>query len=167
MESWRRLTVGLGAMLAAVVFVSAAVSAPPEKIEFSNVAFSNVLSDVCAFDVNIDQVASGFQINYFDEDGNIVRIEIHQVEQDTFTANGKTLTGLPYAFSFSLLFDSDGNVTNAIARGITEKILLPDGSLFVGAGWVDFIDHPGVFALVSPDRGNPGNVAGFCAALAP
>ena len=146
MQSWRRLIGGLAAiaaMLVAVVFVSTAAAGPPEKSEFSNIAFSSVLSDVCPFDVNVDSVVSGFEIDYFDSAGNITRAQIHQVEQDTFSANGKTLTGL------------------------VEKIVLPDGSLFVSAGWVDFADHPGVTFILSPDKGNPGNVAGFCAALAP
>jgi len=51
--------------------------------------------------------------------------------------------------------------------GAAEKIWLPDGSLFVSAGWIDFVDHPDATFVLSPDRGNPGNVAGFCAALAP
>ena len=31
----------------------------------------------------------------------------------------------------------------------------------------EFADHPGATFLLSPDRGNQGNVAGFCAALSP
>ena len=93
--------------------------------------------------------------------------QIHQVEQDTFTANGKTLTGIPFTFNLTFRVDSNGDVTSAVATGLVEKIVLPDGSLFVSAGWVDFEDHPGVGFLLSPDRGNPGNVAGFCAALSP
>jgi hypothetical protein len=57
--------------------------------------------------------------------------------------------------------------SGVVATGLAERIPLPDGSLFVSAGWVDFADHPGVDFLLSPDRGNPGNVAGFCAALSP
>lgn len=167
MQSWRRLIGGLAAMLCAVVFVSTAVAGPPEKSEFSNVAFSNVLSGVCPFDVNVQSVVSGFEIDYFDGAGNIVRAQIHQVEQDTFTANGKTLTGIPFTFNLDIRLDSTGDVTSAVATGLVEKIVLPDGSLFVSAGWVDFADHPGVGFILSPDRGNPGNVAGFCAALSP
>ena len=99
MQSWCRLIGGLAAMLGAVVFVSTAAAAPPEKSEFSNVAFGNVLSGVCPFDVNVQSVVSGFEIDYFDGAGNIVRAQIHQVEQDTFTANGKTLTGIPFTFN--------------------------------------------------------------------
>jgi len=122
---------------------------------------------VCAFDVNVDSVVTGFEIDYFDKDGNLVRAEVHQVEQDTFSANGKTLTGLPFTFNLHVRFDENGDATAVVATGVAEKIILPDGSLFVSAGWLDFADHPGVGFVISPDRGNPGNIAGFCAALAP
>jgi hypothetical protein len=167
MQSWRRLIGGLAAMLVAAVFVSTAAARPPERSEFSDVAFSSVLTGVCPFDVNVDSVVSGFEIDYFDAAGNIVRAHIHQVEQDTFTANGKTLTGLPFTFNLDFRIDSEGNATSIVATGLVEKIPLPDGSLFVSAGWLDFADHPGVTFLLSPDKGNPGNVAGFCAALSP
>ena len=167
MQSWRRLIGGLAAMLGAVVFVSTAAAVPPVKSEFSNVAFSSVLSGVCPFDVNVDAVVSGFEIDHFDGDGNLVRAYVHQVEQDTFTANGKTLTGIPFTYNLDIRLDSNGDVTSFVATGLVEKIVLPDGSLFVSAGWLDFEDHPGVSFILSPDKGNPGNVAGFCAALSP
>ena len=91
----------------------------------------------------------------------------HQVEQDTFTANGQTLVGDPFTAEFQLLFDSGGSVIHAYATGLFETIHLPDGSLFVSAGRADFTQHPGVGFLLSPDMGNPGNLAGFCAALSP
>ena len=81
--------------------------------------------------------------------------------------NGRTLGGTRYAFDTEVLFDSSGNVTQIFGSGLVETIPLPDGSLFVSAGRADFADHPGVSFLLSPDEGNPGNVAGFCAALAP
>jgi hypothetical protein len=122
---------------------------------------------VCSFPINIDSTASGTEIDYFDAGGALTRVFIHRVEQDTFTANGKTLVGIPFAFNIEILFDSNGNVTSSFGNGLYEKIPLPDGSLFVSAGRADFAAHPGVGFLLSPDKGNPGNIAGFCAALAP
>jgi hypothetical protein len=167
MQFFRRLLIGLAAVVGAGVFVSTTVAAPPVKEDFSNVMFDSVLSGVCPFDVNVESVVNGFEIDYFDKAGNITKAQIHQVEQDTFTANGKTLTGLPFTFNLTFQIDSNGEVTSSVATGLVEKIVLPDGSLFVSAGWLNFSDHPGVNFLISPDRGAPGNVAGFCAALAP
>ena len=157
----------LVAAVATAVFASAAAAAQPTKTSFSGATSNSVLTGVCPFDVNVVSTASGTEIDFVDQGGNSTHSLIHQVEQDTFTANGKTLTGIPFTFNLDLLFDSSGNVTHAFAEGVVEKIPLPDGTLFVSAGRLDFVDHPGVFFVLSPDAGNPGNVAGFCAALAP
>ena len=167
MQVWRKLFVGVAAVLGAAVFVSAAAAAAPEKTEFSNIAFSSVMTGVCPFDVDVDSVVSGFEIDYFDQAGNIVKAQIHQVEQDTFSANGKTLTGIPFTFNLTINIASNGDPTAIVATGVTEKVPLPDGSFFVSAGWGNFVDHPGEKFLLSPDRGAQGNVAGFCAALVP
>ena len=167
MQVWRRLFFGVAAVLCAAVFVSTAAAAAPVKTEFSNITFSSVMTGVCQFDVDVDSVVSGFEIDYFDQAGNIVKAQIHQVEQDTFSANGKTLTGIPFTFNLDIRVDSAGDTTSAVATGVVEKVLLPDGSFFVSAGWVNFVGHPGATFLLTPDRGAQGNVAGFCAALAP
>ena len=154
------------AMIFSFANVTAAAAAAPTKTEFSFTS-SSVLTDVCSFPVHVDSTVSGFEIDFFNSSGELTRIYIHIVEQDTFTANGKTLTGIPFTFNIEVLFDNSGNVTNVFASGVVEKIPLPDGSLFVSAGRLDFAAHPGATFLLSPDKGNPGNVAGFCAALSP
>jgi len=68
--------------------------------------------------------------------------------------NGRTLGGTRYAFDTEVLFDSSGNVTHIFGSGLVETIPLPDGSLFVSAGRLDFTQHPGVTFLLSPDMGN-------------
>ncbi len=73
MQVWRRLFIGVAAVLGVAVFVSTAAAAPPVKTEFSNVASSSVMTGVCPFDVNVDSVVSGFEIDYSDQAGNIVR----------------------------------------------------------------------------------------------
>jgi hypothetical protein len=153
--------------VATAVFASSAAADQPTRTEFTN-TFSSVLTGVCSFDIAVDSTVSGFAINYFDTSGALTKIIVHEVEQDTFTANGKTLVGsIPFTNSIEVFFDSSGNLTNLFANGVFEKITLPDGSLFVSAGRVDFFDHPGVGFLITPDEGNSGNLAGFCAALAP
>ena len=163
----RRLTAVFLVTVGAVIFALSAVADRPTRIPFEGVTFSTVLTDVCAFPINVDSTISGTETDYVDHSGALTRIFIHQVEQDTFTANGKTLVGTPYTVNTEILFDSNGNVTHVYASGLFETIPLPDGSLFVSAGRADFTQHPGVGFLLSPDMGNPGNVAGFCAALSP
>src|SRR5262249_54436714 len=47
--------------------------------------------------------------------GALTRIFVHEVEQDTYTANGRTLVGTPFTFNEQVLFDSSGNVTHDFA----------------------------------------------------
>ena len=151
----------------AVIFALSALADRPTRIPFTDVTVSGVLTDVCAFPVNVDATASGTETDYVDQSGTVTRIFVHEVEQDTFTANGRTLMGTPFTFNVEVLFDSNGNVTHIFASGLVETIPLPDGSLFVSAGRLDFTQHPGVQFLLSPDMGHTGDLAAFCAALSP
>jgi hypothetical protein len=155
-----------------VVAVSTAISAlpaaadKPSKSMFNETDY-NDLTDVCSFTVRVKSDLNITQIDFVDANGALTRISRHVVLQDTFTANEKKLVGIPFTFSMEILFDSSGNVTHVFADGVAERIPLPDGSLFISAGRLDFMAHPDVYFLLSPDKGNPGNVVGFCAALAP
>jgi len=158
----------LVAAVATAVFASAAAAAQPTKTTFSGATFNSVLSGVCPFDVNVVSTDSGTEIDFVDQGGNPTQSHIHQVEQDTFTANGKTLTGIPFTFNLDILFDSSGNVTHAFAEGVVEKIPLPDGTLFVSAGRLDFVDHPGVNFVLSTRHGKtPGTWPGSARRLRP
>jgi len=167
MQARGRFIVIAAALVGAAALASTAAAGEPVKTSFSNEVTSSTMSGVCLFDVNVDSVASGFEIDHFDAAGNFIKGEIHFNVQDTFTANGKTLTGLPYTANLHADFDSSGNFTRFVATGVIETVPLPDGSVFHSAGQVDFLDHPGASNVISADTGNPGNVAGFCAALAP
>ena len=163
----RRLTAVFLVAVGAVIFALSALADRPTITPFTGLTQSSVLTDVCAFPVNVDSTFSGTEIDYINQSGALTRIFVHQVEQDTFTANGRTLVGIPYTFNTQVLFDSSGNVTHVFGSGLVETIPLPDGSLFISAGRLDFTQHPGAMFLLSPDMGNPGNIEGFCAALSP
>ena len=93
----RRLTAVFLVAVSAVIFALSAVADRPTRTPFEGVTFSGaVLNDVCAFPVNISGTVSGFEIDYRDQSGALTRSFIHQVEQDTFTANGRTLVGDPF-----------------------------------------------------------------------
>lgn len=120
----------------------------------------------CEFAVQADGTMHVSVTDFYDQSGSLTRENIHAVQQDTYTAYGKSLTGVPFQYNIKLLFDSDGNPTHFYQIGVSEKIWLPDGSLFIAAGRFDYIAHDPVPTWVlSPDNGNPGNLAGFCAAL--
>jgi hypothetical protein len=144
---------------------AAAVSQPTTSYPVHHV--SAVLTDVCAFPVTVEGDSPGTERDFFDENGSLIRIEVHATEQDTFSANGKSLTGEPYTFNIRILLDSTGAIAHAFFDGVVEKVVLPDGSLFLAAGLVDFAAHGFPEALIAPDKGTSGKVEGFCAALAP
>ncbi len=159
-------------VIVAIVAVSAAIFAAPAAADQptkSSDTFETdgILTGVCSFDVGVHSTIAYTDIAYYNASGALTRIYDHMVEQDTFTANGKTLTGMPFAYNLETLYDNGGNVTHVYGDGVTEKVPLPDGSLFIAAGRLDFLAHPGASWVLSPDKGNPGNIAGFCAALAP
>jgi hypothetical protein len=162
----RSLTAVFLVAVGAVIFAFSALADRPTRTTFEGLTGSSVLTDVCAFPVNVDWTVSGTETDYYDQSGTLTRSFFHQVEQDTFTANGRTLVGIPFQFNFYALFDSDGNVTQAFTDGVVETIPLPDGTLFISAGRADWTQRLGGFIL-SPDMGNSGNLAAFCAALSP
>jgi hypothetical protein len=85
----------------------------------------------------------------------------HFVQQDQFSANGKTLTGIPYTGNSQC--HNNGGVWTCAAEGVLEKVPLPDGSIFIAAGRV----NPFMGFAMEPTHGAFKNLAGFCAALAP
>ena len=160
-----RTIVFLAAIAAAGALSATAAAAPPTIARDLTGTNTASLTGVCSFPVEVTSSTTATEIDYFDANGNLTRVQVHVVEQDVFTANGKSLTGEPFAFNIQVLFDSEGNVTHVYANGVAERIILPGGSLFLSAGRGDFIAHPGEDFLLSPDFGARGNIAGFCAAL--
>ena len=117
----RRLTVVFLVAVGAIMFALSAVADRPTRIPFEGTFSSVPLTDVCAFPVNVNGTFSGFEIDYRDQSGALTRSFIHQVEQDTFTANGKTLVGDPFTTEFHILFDSGGSVIHPMALGSTRR----------------------------------------------
>ena len=157
--------------LAAVGF-SMAIMAPaimasaPTKSEFTFPS-TDPLTGVCPFEVTVDSTVNLTLLDFVDSSGVITRENGHVVEQNTFSANGKSLTSLPHTFAFVATLDSTGAFTHFFEQGVLARVPLPDGSLFLAAGRVDFVPHGSPSFLFTPDSGTSGNVAGFCAALSP
>jgi hypothetical protein len=163
----RFLLVVTAAALGIIGLAQPAAADPPTRQDI-DVTDSTVLTDICSFPVTVDLRQTGTETVFSDRNGNITRVEVHAVEQDVFTANGKTLMGLPYTYNIHVLFDRDtGEVTHAYATGVASRVPLPGGDLFLTAGRLDFIAHPDAAFLLQPDVGAQGNLQGFCAALAP
>jgi hypothetical protein len=148
------------------VLARPAAATEPTREPFGPSSDTFVVDDLCSFPVTVTATSSGTVTSFLDQNGALTRLYFHIVEQDTLTANGKSLTGLPYTFNLEVLFE-DGEVTHIFGTGVGERIPLPDGSLFLLAGRVDLVAHPGSMFIVIPDAGRSGDVAALCAALAP
>ena len=165
----KRLTTLL-VVLAAVVVT--AVSAPMAAADGPVVvhktsSLTSVLTGACSFPITVDSTMTETDYFFFDDSGVLTRALAHVDEQDSFSANGRSLTGDPYAVNLKAFFDSSGMITQEYADGIIERVPLPDGSVFQSAGRVDFGAHGFPAFVVTSDTGSARNLDGFCAALSP
>src|SRR5262245_47826557 len=146
----------------AVYFVTSASATPPAHNQFT-FTFSAPVDDLCPFTIEITPDITIDETTYFDQAGNITRFYDHVDEQDTFTANGKTLTGIAYTTNVEAYFEN-GVMSHEVASGMIEKVPLPDGGMFLAAGRINPLPP---FLFFEPDRGAFKNLDGFCAALSP
>lgn len=156
----------LAVIMLAAIAVPAAWANPPTITHFPDFTGTTTITDLCTSPISLTfTLTKQTEIDFTDQNGNLTEVQLKFFEQDTFVGpTGNTLVGETYSAEVQILFDSNGNVTNIYGDGPLEKVRLPDGSLFVSAGRVDFLAR-GVQFVFTPDTGRSGNVAGFCAAL--
>jgi hypothetical protein len=161
-----RIAIAAALVLSVAALAPAATAAPPVKSTFT-FSDTNPLTGVCPFDVTVESDVTLTLLQFVDNSGALTRWNGHVVEQDVFSANGRSLTSLPYTFAFQAVFDAGGGLVHFFEQGVLARVVLPDGSLLLAAGRVDFVPHGVPPFLFTPDAGTAGNVAGFCAALSP
>jgi hypothetical protein len=165
MAVWMTLAV-IASAVAMGVFAPAAAAGQPVKSEFT-FSDTGVAEDGCAFPVTVNATGSASETDFFDRDGALTRIHLHAIEQDTYSANGKSLQSASFTYDVTVLFDKSGNVTDALLNGVIAKVPLPDGGLFISAGRVDLAARGFPMFILTPDVGATVNLDRFCAALAP
>ena len=157
----RRLMIVVVVALSAAIFASPASAGQPTPWAISGMTATGPTSG-CSRPVLWSAKADVTGIDFFDANNKLTRQELHWLQQDTYSANEKTLVSTWYRYNTQITFDSLGTPT-LMSSGQLGRIRLPDGSLFVMAGrfevlWVPTVSPPGL-------KGNPGNLAAFCAAL--
>jgi hypothetical protein len=157
----------LAASLVGVTLCASAARADKPVISHYPLSGSLVVTDLCSFPITIVASQDVTEMDFVNSSGAITRLQVHVVEQDTFSANGKTLIGEPYTWNLDIRFDSSGNVTQVYEEGVIEKVWLPDGSLFMTAGRVNLVARGFPQIVLIPDAGRTVNLAGLCAALSP
>jgi hypothetical protein len=157
----------LAASLVGVTLCASAARADRPVISHYPVSDSKLVTDLCSFPITVAESVDITETDFVNASGAITRIKLHIEEQDTFSANGKTLIGEPYTANIDIRFDSSGNVTQLYYEGVLEIVPLPDGSFFMAAGRVDLAARGFPPIVLSPDNGATVNLAGLCAALSP
>jgi hypothetical protein len=157
----------MGGALLSVAVVSAmstpaASAQTPVHFEFPTSGAATF--DHCSFPVSVSLSGQITGVGIPGKNGAPTRLHIHVVQQDTFTANGKTLIGAPYSFHVEVELDSGFNETANIADGVAEKVFLPDGGVFITSGRIDFYAN-GLPVIFIPVVGATVNLEAFCAAL--
>jgi hypothetical protein len=150
-------------LLAAPVALAGPAQAGGAESQFSySFDGSQVSSTICPFPVQIDYHIDAWGNGFDGQDANGNLTITHATEQDTFTGpTGQTLVGLPYT---GTVHYTDAGVNGA--AGFLEVVPLDNGTVFRSIGHVDFNTFTGDWVLV-PDSGHSGDVAEFCAELAP
>src|SRR4051794_23947028 len=97
-------------------FASSAIADAPTPATFSY-TYGAVMTGYCPFNVDVVTNATGRRLDFVDDTGTLVRRFIHQVNVDTFSSNGKTLTSIPFVFNIQQFFDGNGNVTYSLFTG--------------------------------------------------
>jgi hypothetical protein len=150
-------TVG-AAMLAvplALAFAPTATASAstPQRIVFSEDFPPTPVNDICSFPVTV----SGHR----DAVANVLDSHnvIHYTEQDVLSANGHTLTSLPFTYN------TYASTTRLVSSGVVAKIPLENGHLFLAAGRVDFSLPHGDFILTADFGNQTPDIGELCAEL--
>lgn len=159
------LLVVAAALAASAVLASTATAMPPTTVHVTATGSATIAAgDLCGFAVQIDGTQTYNSTTFYDQNGAITKRIVQGSEQDTFTANGKTLVGDPYPFIFTHDF-VDGVQVSYYGIGVAERVPLPSGGAYVVAGRINLISTPPA-PILTVDTGNSGtNLDAFCAAL--
>lgn len=149
----------------AVLGAALAVAAPagadvPTRTPVTQTAVV-VATDICAFPITVTAHQQGFAITAADG----TSATYHLTEQDTFSANGHSLTSEPSTFDIHFTLDSQGNFVHAYSTGQIVAVPLEQGVTFRAAGRFDFVTAGADFVVV-PESGGSHHQDVFCSVLA-
>ena len=122
-----KLGILLTLLIASLALVSTAAATAPVT-SHGELQNDYTLIGVCDFPIAVHSTTSRDRIRFYDDSGTPTMFILHDTEQDTFTANGKTLIGEPYNFNWQVLFEN-GVPTAIHVNGRVQKLILPDGTL--------------------------------------
>jgi hypothetical protein len=159
----QKMSVALGVLLILVVLASPASAVKPQPFfeEFEDV-FTDTES--CDFPIDVSFVGSLSGLEFFDRDGNLVRVQAHGSDVGTITnpANGKAATGVDHWLE---VFDVESGESAIL--GLFFHLNFPGaGVVLIDAGHIRFDADGNVVHLAGPHQAFEGDLEEVCAALA-
>jgi hypothetical protein len=110
-----------GLLVASAVFASGAMAAPPTTVYVTASGSVTIPAGaLCNFPIELEGTQTFKSTTFYDNNGAITERNTHGFEQDTFSANGKTLQGEPYPFNFFRDF-VDGVSVSFYGIGVAER----------------------------------------------
>lgn len=153
--------------VALVVLPGRATAAQPTVEHLGPFQWTGITLDagtLCDFQISWSGTQEYTRTTFYESDGTTVVMRITQgTEQDTFSANGKTLVGDPYHFTFQAFFENGERVA-LYEYGNVERVPLPGGAVLISTGRVLVESTPANIFFVD-EGNNANNIAAFCAAL--
>ena len=128
MKRTTTLVVGLVAAIALAVLAPTAAADQPVIVHKTS-SVTSLLTGACPFSITVDSTMTETDKFFSDQNGVLTMASAHVDEQDSFSANGRSLVGVPYPFNLQAFFDANGNITEEYADGVIERVPLPDGAI--------------------------------------
>jgi len=157
-------SLAVAALIAVGANASVALAAAPSigTFTYTDTYVDDGLTAVCGFPVTSTATTSGTFEAFFDQSGNLTRVQIEQSSSGTFTANGRSVDQTSH--QVSLINKVDGTETDV---GIIIHVSIPGGgTLFLDRGLLMFDSGGNLLFEAGPHPSFDGDVpAGFCAAL--
>jgi hypothetical protein len=150
----------------ALIVSASATAAPPTTVHVGPDQFAVALDAgaLCEFPISWNGTQQSTTTTHYESDGTTVAMRITQgTEQDTFSANGKTLVGDEYHFTLRALFENGQRVAR-YEYGNVDRVPLAGGAVFLSTGRV-LVDSSPANVFFVDEGNNANNIAAFCAAL--
>jgi hypothetical protein len=148
-------------IVAGALFAAQTARASGPTVSGGSFDVASTVTTICPFPVAQAGHITYTERDYADSAGRLSRAILNVAEQDTFSANGVSVTTDLYHYTLFQSFDAQGNFTDFHGSGVIARIDLPGGGLFLSAGKLSLLPDPNKF-FFTPDVGRSGDVTAFC-----
>jgi hypothetical protein len=167
----RLLVIGTGCLLAMVGCVTFAATAGANSTVvtyFNNIDFYDQAPIDCGFPVQEHQFGSYKEIDYYDNNGALLKIRVDSWGGGYYfawSANGVSLTSHS-VFTTTAYFNPDGSDAGQTQNGLIVNFHAPGyGTLLIDTGTIRFDANGDIIHVAGPHQFLNGDTTAICAAL--